>query len=278
MSGNQALEDPGNKSGKSRYTVQAADKLLDILNVFLAQGGGQTVASISAATGIPRPTAFRLLSTLEGQEYLTRENGDYRLGQKCILLGTAAIGSLDLQEQARPVMRDLAGATKESVQLAVLSDWQVVYIEQVSSPQSVAFMTSRVGSIRPAYCTGLGKALLAYQPEAEVARWAAASAFERLTPTTLVTPASLLEDLALVRSRGFAIDNEERELGVACVAAPVTDHRGEVVAAVSVAAPRVRLPQDLPGSTFAKQVVDAAAAISLRLGCPAERWKAGVKS
>jgi DNA-binding IclR family transcriptional regulator len=255
-------------AARGRYTVQAADKLLDILNLFLEGDLQHTVATVSAATGIPRPTAFRLLSTLEDQEYLRRIDGEYSLGHKCILLGAAATGALDLQTQARPVMRALRDVTGESVQLAVLEDWQIVYIEQAPSTQSVAYMTSRVGSIRPAYCTGLGKALLAYQPATKLASWASVTPFKRHTATTLTTADALLEDLAGVRARGYAIDNCEREDGVACVAAPIRDYRGEVIAAVSAAAPTLRLPAHLEGSELAQHVVQAATTISARMGCP----------
>jgi DNA-binding IclR family transcriptional regulator len=261
---------------KPKYKAQSAEKLLEILNSFLLGPQGQTVAGVAAATGISRPTASRLLSTLEAQEYVVRVDGKYRLGHKCILLGSAAVGSLDLQEQARPIMRSLCAATKESVQLGVLSDWKLVYVEQVSAPRSVAYMTSRVGSILPAYCTGLGKALLAYEPKEKLEGWASVTSFDGYTPTTLTNAAALLEDLAQIRGRGYAIDNAEREPEVRCVAAPVCNSVGEVIAAVSVAGPSERLPADLAGSDLAKQVVAAATSISLRLGCPPGLWKAGV--
>ena len=157
----------------------------------------------------------------------------------------------------------------------MLEDWQVVYIEQERSPRAIAYMSARVGSILPAYCTGIGKALLAYAPREALEVWAAAAPLTGHTPTTLTTPRGLLADLALVRRRGLAVDDEEREVGVGCVAAPITDARGEVVAALSVAGPRERMGGDLVRCEAARQVVEAANAIAGHLGCPLDLRKAG---
>ncbi len=127
-------------------------------------------------------------------------------------------------------------------------------------------MTSRAGTLLPAYCTGLGKALLAYRPEADVSAWAATQTFARHTPTTITSATRLLEDLRGIRARGYAVDEQEREPGVRCIAAPVRDHHAEVVAAISVAGPSARMPRTLVGSKMATQVLAAAREISIRLG------------
>jgi DNA-binding IclR family transcriptional regulator len=260
---------------RSKYTVQSADKMLDILNVFLDGPARHTAATIAAATGIPRPTAFRLLSTLAAQDYLIANDGDYRLGHKCVLLGARAAGATDVREIARPVMKTLRDATGESVQLAVLDNWQVVYIEQELSERAIAYMSARVGSVLPAYCTGIGKALLAYVEGGALKAWAAQATLSAHTPTTLSTAEALLADLADVRRRGLAVDDEEREAGVGCVAAPITDGRGEVVAALSVAGPRERMGGDLADCEAARLVVEAADTISGGLGGgQLPRWRA----
>jgi DNA-binding IclR family transcriptional regulator len=141
-----------------------------------------------------------------------------------------------------------------------------VYLERMLSPLPAGFMRSRAGAILPAYCTGLGKTLLAFRPEAEVADWAATQRFPALTPRTITSAKRLLKDLRGIRERGYGLDLEEREKGVCCIAAPVRNHTGDVVAAISVAGPSQRLPPELAGSDIAAAVVAAANAISIDLG------------
>jgi DNA-binding IclR family transcriptional regulator len=127
-------------------------------------------------------------------------------------------------------------------------------------------MRTRAGAILPAYCTALGKTLLAYAPEADVLAWVATQKFPPLTAHTITTAKRLLRDLRVIRERGYGIDDEEREKGVRCLAAPVRNHNGGVVAAVSVAGPTDRMPPDLAVTELAPAVVAAARAISIDLG------------
>jgi DNA-binding IclR family transcriptional regulator len=249
-----------------RYSVDAVAKALRILGEFSTAQPRLSLASLPAQTNIPRATAFRLLSTLEEAGFVVREDGEYRLGLKCFVLGNVAAADIDLRQAAYPYLSALCDATGETAQIAILDQWQVVYIERVLSRQAVGYMTSRAGTLLPAYCTGLGKALLAYRPEADVSAWAATQTFARHTPATITSPTRLLEELRGTRARGYAVDEQERELGVRCIAAPVRDHRAEVVAAISVAGPSARMPRTLIGSKMATQVLAAAHEISLRLG------------
>jgi IclR family transcriptional regulator, KDG regulon repressor len=249
-----------------RYTVDAAAKALQILGRFSTAHPRLSLAEIPAQTGIPRATAFRLLSTLEEAGFVVRVDGEYRLGLKCFVLGNVAAADIDLRNEAYPTLSALRDETGETVQIAILDQWQVVYIERVPSRQAVGYMTSRAGTLLPAYCTGLGKALLAYLPEADVGAWAATQTFAPLTPTTITTLPRLLDELRAIRDRGYALDEQEREMGVRCIAAPVRDHRAQVVAAISVAGPAERMPRTLVGSAMARQVVAAAREISIRLG------------
>jgi DNA-binding IclR family transcriptional regulator len=160
----------------------------------------------------------------------------------------------------------LRDATRETTQIAILDHWQVVYLERVPSPQPVGFMRARVGAILPAYCTGLGKTLLAFEPEADVAAWMSTQTFKALTPHTITSATRLLKQLRVIRQRGYGLDEQEREVGVRCVAAPVRDHEGRVVAAISAAGPAARMPRALIDSETAPAVVAAANAISADLG------------
>src|SRR4051794_34509965 len=242
----------------ARYTVDAAAKALELLSVFSFREPRLSLAELASRTGIPRATAFRLLSTLEQSGFLDKVHGAYQLGIKCFVLGNIVAGGLDLRETARPHLVALRESTRETTQIAILDHWQVVYLERMLSPLSVGYMRSRAGAILPAYCTGLGKTLLAYRPEAEVAAWAATQKFTPLTPRTITSAKKLLKDLAAIRERGYGLDQEEREKGVTCIAAPISNHSGDVVAAISVAGPTERMPRELVGSGMAAAVVNAA--------------------
>ena len=259
---------PRAKAG--RYTVDAAAKALELLVTFSFNDRRLSLAALAARTGIPRATAFRLLSTLEGAGFVVKENGDYRLGIKCFVLGNVAAADLDLRQVAQPHLGALRDLTGETTHIAILDHWQVVYLERVPSLKPVGFMRSRAGAILPAYCTGLGKVLLANRPEEEVSAWVATQSFKAWTPHTITARKRLIEELRATRARGYAIDEQEHELGVRCVAAPVRNHQGEVVAAISVAGPTERMPRTLVGSDTAKAVVAAAQEISLHLGAAQE--------
>jgi len=250
----------------ARYTVDAAAKALELLGAFSFREPRLSLAELAEKTGIPRATAFRLLSTLEQSGFLAKAHGAYQLGIKCFVLGNIVAGGLDLRETAHPHLVALRDATRETTQIAILDHWQVVYLERMLSPLPVGFMRSRAGAILPAYCTGLGKTLLAFRPEAEVAAWAATQKFTALTPRTITSARRLLKELRVIRERGYALDEEEREKGVWCIAAPIRSHTGEVVAAISVAGPSQRMPKELVGSDVAAAVLGAADAISIDLG------------
>lgn len=257
-------------AGSSRYTVDAAAKALELLTMFSFNERQLSLAELAARSGIPRATAFRLLSTLEGAGFVVKENGDYRLGIKCFVLGNVAAANLDLRQVAQPHLTALRDLTGETTHIAVLDHWQVVYLERVPSLKPVGFMRSRAGAILPAYCTGLGKVLLAYRPEKDVAAWAAMQTFKAWTPHTITSRKRLLDELRTTRARGYGVDEQEHELGVRCIAAPVRNHQGEVVAAISVAGPTERMPRVLVGSDTAKAVVAAAQEISIHLGAAQE--------
>src|SRR5947209_10984346 len=152
----------------TRYTVDAAAKALELLSAFSFREPRLSLADLALRTGIPRATAFRLLSTLEQSGFIAKIHGAYQLGIKCFVLGNIVAGGLDIRETAHPHLLALRDATRQTTQVAILDHWQVVYLERVLSPEPVGFMRSRAGAILPAHCTGLGKTLLAFRPPGEV--------------------------------------------------------------------------------------------------------------
>jgi IclR family KDG regulon transcriptional repressor len=254
-----------------RYTVDAAAKALDLLSAFSFEEPRRSLADLAQRTGIPRPTAFRLLTTLEQAGFVVKESGEYQLGIKCFVLGNVVAASLDLKEKSHAHLQQLRDATGETVHLAVLEEWQVLYLERLQSPHPIGFMRSRIGAVVPAYCTSLGKTLLAFKPGDEVKAWLSTQTLKAMTPDTITSVPALLKELRAIRERGCAVDEQEHELGVRCIAAPVFNHAGEAVAAISIAGPAERMPRPLLGSQMAKAIVAASRNISVELGYGAAR-------
>jgi DNA-binding IclR family transcriptional regulator len=249
-----------------RYTVDAAAKALDLLSAFSFGEPRLSLAELATRTGIPRPTAFRLLTTLEQAGFVSKVSGEYQLGIKCFVLGNVVAGTLDVRETARPHLEALRDLTGETVHLAVLDGWQVLYLERLQSPHPIGFMRSRVGAIVPAYCTGLGKTLLAFKAEDAVVDWLSTQSLKTMTPQTITQPRRLVKELRAIRERGYGLDEQEHEIGVRCIAAPIWNHAREVVGAISIAGPADRMPRPLLGSDMAGAIVAAARAISAELG------------
>src|SRR5262249_33200615 len=152
---------------------------------------------------IPRPTAFRLLTTLEQAGFVVKVNAEYQLGIKCFVLGNVVASSLDLREKSHAHLQRLRDATGETVHLAVLEEWQVLYLERLQSPHPIGFMRSRIGGVVPAYCTGLGKTLLAFKPIDEVEAWLSGQTLKAMTPGTITSAPALVKELRAIRERGY---------------------------------------------------------------------------
>ncbi|MDR5695830.1 MAG: IclR family transcriptional regulator [Armatimonadota bacterium] len=252
--------------GKSTSFVQAVDRALAILEALAESERPMGLVELSTRVGLHVSTVHRLLSTMSRRRFVTQdpESGRYRLGMRAFEVGSAAIQQVELREVARPYLRWLMEETQETANLAVLIDGEVVYIDQVES-QNLVRMFTRVGRRVPAHCTGVGKILLAGLSDDEVQRILDERGLPRFTPHTIVDPRKLLHELERVRASGFALDNEEREVGVRCVAGPVRDHEGRVVAAVSISGPSSRITEDrIPH--LIQAVRTATSRISMELG------------
>lgn len=223
------------------------------------------ISALAIRLGLAKSTVHRLATTLVEYDILeqNRENGKYRLGLALFELGTLVRRKMDTASESRQQMYSLAEMTGETVQLAVLDHMSVLYIRILESRQAVR-MSTIVGSRAPAHCTSVGKALLAHQSQ-EVVKQVIDNGLKRYTTSTITDPAALLEELDSIRAKGFAIDDEEIEVGLRCIAAPVRNHTGQVIAAVSVAAPVQRMSKKNVQTTV-PTVVAAAEAISRRLG------------
>lgn len=251
--------------------AQVVDRVADILEAFLWLGPELGVSELARAIGLTKATAHRLLASLRNREFVAQDPATrrYRLGMRMWELGAIARASMDWLAEAKPELEVLAAQIGETAHLAVLDDDQVLYVEKVESVHSLR-MPSQVGRRLPAHCTGVGKALIAFLPEDRLSAVIAHRGLPRFTAHTITDPVALNAALETIRANGYATDNEEIEEGLRCIGAPVRDHTGAVIAAISIAGPASRLPED-DTPRLAAQVRSAADAISNRLGYPGIR-------
>ncbi len=258
----------GLMASASRYSAPAVDAALSILETL---GGVNEVSLTELAhkVGLGKSSVFRLLMTLARRGYVEKnpQSERYRLTYRLFAVASPAADRFGLREAAHPVMERLVFHSGETVNLGVLDGVRVLNLHKVESRQPLRLYLQVEGGA-PAHATALGKVLLASLEQEEVARRLQSRRLDRLTPRTIGDRRSLWRALAKVREQGFAIDDEECSLGLRCVAAPILDHRGLVVAALSISGPGQRLPVPVL-SRLAENVQVAAREISERLGFPA---------
>jgi DNA-binding IclR family transcriptional regulator len=222
--------------------VQSLERALDLLEA-LAGTDELGVSDIAARTGLVPSTAHRLLGTLVARGYAAQNpaTGRYMIGYKLLELTSGLQDRLArLRAAARPHLEAIQEQTGETTNLVVLEGRSVVYIDSVSGTRSVRLITE-IGRAIPAHTSGAGKALLAWRSPEELAALLDGVELIAATPHTLTTLEDLQADLARIRERGYATDNEEHEPGVACVATPVLDRSGKAIAAISISGPTTRI-------------------------------------
>jgi len=210
-------------------------KAVAILEYLAAAEASKELGVISSALSMNKSTVYRFLSTLNTLGYVNQEleTGRYALGSKVVWLASSYLDSLDIRTLARPYLENLVANTRETVHLAILDDFEVVYVDKVDGLQPVK-MASRVGNRMPAHSTGLGKALLASLDENQWPVYVRKKGLKKYTPNTIAEPEDFYAHLQKIRERGYSIDDCENEDGIRCIAVPVRDHLGNTVAAISV--------------------------------------------
>jgi len=223
------------------------------------------ISELARRLGVAKSTVHRLAVTLVADGMLERnpDSGKYRLGIALFRLGSLVRRRMILSNEARPLLRELREKVNETVHLAVLDGNEIMYVYNLESTQAIR-MRSDVGVRKPAYCTAEGQAILAFQPS-EVVERVVRHGLPARTPQTITDAAELRKVLDGIRQRGCAIENEESEIGMRCVAAPLRNDTGEVVAAIGLAGPVSRLSKKAL-TAFIPHVIETAAAISARLG------------
>jgi len=249
-------------------SIQSVDRAVAIIKYIAAKGNAAHLTDISAGVGLSNSTAHGLLAALKrgGLVEQVGETRKYALGIGIFELGQAVYRQMNIHRIALPYLQHLVEKYRETSQLAILSEGEIVYIEKVESPRSIR-MISAVGSRHPAHCTGLGKSLLSGLSEDEFADFLKRRPLVRYTANTITDPEKLRKEIEGVRRNGYSLDREEIEDGLRCVAAPIRNDKDSTVAALSISMPANRLRQeDLP--RIVADIKGAATEISRKLGYP----------
>jgi DNA-binding IclR family transcriptional regulator len=245
--------------------LESADRALRVLELFNGSQRSLSLSEIADRMSLPKSSVHRLLTTLLAHEFIERDPATrrYRLGIKLFEIGSLVIHARGLHAAAHPVVEQLAVSTGETCHLAVLSGTDAVYVYKIDGASTI-IMSSRVGGRAPSHCTSIGKVLIAWAGD-EIFQQVARRGFHRYTPNTIVDAARLAAELEQVRLDGYALDREEFQTGLCCIAAPVRDHSGRVLAALGLAGPSNRLTEQRL-LELAAPVTNAADALSRNLG------------
>lgn len=248
-------------------SVQSIDRVLDILEALSAAPNGMALSELSAAVNLPGSTTHRLVKTLIDRGYALKDpsTGKYRLSLRTFEIGCRVSNVWDLLSAAKPYLDELAAFSQEVVHLVERDGAGIVYLYKAEPFKPLVRMSSHVGLRNPMYCTGVGKSILALLPPTEVEMIWKCEEIKRFSDHTITELPAMMDELARIRERGYAIDDEEHEAGVRCVAAAVRNWAGEPAAAISISAPVSRMTAEVIESLL-PHLFHAADEVSRTLG------------
>ena len=255
------------KKEKSDYLIQSVSHALDLLEQFHEEIDELGVTELSKRLNLHKNNVFRLLATLESRGYIEQNKvtENYRLGLKTLELGQTFVKQMGLLRQSRPVLEEMVRECNETSYVAILKDFYIIYLDVVETDLTVR-VVPRVGSRLPAYCTAAGKVQIAYLNEEELEQYIPQKELKAYTPHTLTDRDELIRNLKTVAETGYAIDDEELDVGVRCVSAPIRDYTRRIVGAVSISGPSMRLSLERIDNELIPLVKKAAEEISFKLG------------
>jgi len=258
---------PPTKPGNLVQTIERVSLILEMVG---RNPRGMSVRDLSAGLNLPKGTVHRLLSSLSYFGYIRQDGAtkNYFLGLKLMELGAYLSAQLDFRKVAEPVLRELVERTKQTAHMVIYDRDEVVYVEKIEAGQPAGGlkMASHVGARNPAHSSAVGKALLSLFSEEALERFLAVKGLPRRTANTITDPAAFREHLRTVRRQGYAVDDEENEKGIRCLGAPIFDGTGSPVAAISVSGPVFQMTRKYIQDVVKREVMEAAAEISRRLG------------
>jgi DNA-binding IclR family transcriptional regulator len=254
--------------GSGPYKVQVLDRAVAILELLSNSASEMSLGELTAAIGLHKSTVHRLLMVLEGHSLVDKSplNGRYRLGMKLFELGSLAVANLNLRERARSRLEWLVAQTGETVHLCVMDRGEMLYIDKLEPERSVR-ISSRIGRRVGVHCSAVGKAMLACLPVPSVREILRQRGMTARTPHTFTDPDLFIAELDSTRTLGYALDNEEAEEGVHCVAVPIFDCGGKAVAAISISGPSFRFDQQRSAS-MVESLRTVARELSQNVGSP----------
>ncbi|GIN63348.1 IclR family transcriptional regulator [Robertmurraya siralis] len=247
-------------------SVQSVDRALTILEILQENSKGLGVTDLAKQLHVSKSTAHRLLMSLLKKGFVQKdmETDKYLLGLKLIEFGQNVSENLDIRKLASGYLHELVEISGETAHLAILDNNEIVYIDKIESSATIR-MYSKIGKRAPLHCTGIGKAVLAFLPEEKIKQIIDENGLKKFTDKTITDKEEMLAHLSEIKRRGYSIDDEEHELGINCAAAPILNHKGEVVAGISVAGPLMRISKEKL-SRIAKEVLRVSQEISRLLG------------
>ena len=249
---------------ESKSSIQVIERMGALFDVLARHPETVTLKQLALDAGLHPSTAHRILSAMVNDRLVERvDQGNYRLGIRLLELGNLVKSRISVREHALPFMRQLHEATGEAVNLSVRRDDEIVYIERTSSGRAMMRVVNIVGARAPLHITAVGKLFLAEDGDPALRNYAERTRLPSFTRNTLASVEALAKELERVRKQGFATDNEEAEIGVRCIGAPVRDDTGALVAGLSVSAPAERMKP-----AWSQLVKDTAERISASVGHP----------
>jgi DNA-binding IclR family transcriptional regulator len=251
---------------KERYLINSIIRACNILRCLSRDKNHFRISELARQLQLDRSTTYRILLSLEkcGLAEKNNKTGEYSLGVAAFEIGNTYLRRMDFIQISKPIMTDLALKVQETVHLAVLSDTEIVYVDKVDSPRTLGVM-SKIGQRAPVYCTALGKVLLAHQPKDELSSLIDRIKLKPFTQNTITSKKRLAEELKVIREKGYAVDQREYEEDVECIGAPIRNHLGDTIAALSISGPQRKMDTPLE-KQYVSQVVEAAALISSKMG------------
>jgi DNA-binding IclR family transcriptional regulator len=247
--------------------VQSLERALTLLNKLSEYPDGIQITRLSEQVGLTKSTIHRLLATLSSMNYVVKdeETDKYKLGLQVLFLSRNLLNNSDIVAVSKPFLEKLSQEVNETVHLCIEDRGEVVYIDKIESTQTIR-MYSRVGSRAPMYCTGVGKILLSDKNPDVFEEIVSKINFIPKTPSTITSKEQFIEEIEKVKSQGYALDNAENEIVLRCIAAPIFDHKGKIIASFSISGPSNRVTLELINDSLIEKMQHYSLAISRNLG------------
>ncbi|MFC0558830.1 IclR family transcriptional regulator [Halalkalibacter alkalisediminis] len=248
------------------YMVKSVDRALQLIHLVSQNKEGRGVTELATHLDLNKSSIFKLLSTLVSHGYIEQDPNTkkYRLGYKYLELSSILLESIDLRTEAKPFLEELESLTNEVIHLVVYDQGEVIYIEKLEGSETLR-THSKVGRRAPMHCTSVGKVILAHLPEHEVSAIIDKYGLPRHTEKTITDRDQFLLELQKIKRKGFGVEVEENEAGISCMATPIFDNRGKIVAAVSISGPSTRLTKERI-ERLSSILIEVGSKISRRLG------------